>query len=355
MRVPRLVPELTAAKAVAVVAALALLVAACGGGGADPQPAGEATRLERAQQEGRLVWYSGIESSVAEKIAAGFTEKTGIAVDSVRLGGEEILTRVLQESEVGVNLADVVWTGNEAHFVAFKQAGVLEQFTAQDDQLYADFKDPEGFYYIPYVLRFGIAYNTDVVPPAEVPRTWEDVADPRWTGRTVTSHPGYSVGAAIVPYYWSTLYGYEFLDRIAATQPKIFQSLHDVIGLVESGEAPVALLMADFIAVNAANEGSPVAMVYPSDGVPATSAALGLMRNAPNPNAAAEFMDYALSAEAQQFIADDNRTAVREDVQYGDGYVPLSEIGDQLKIVDAVAFEAELERVRQEFTARFGV
>lgn len=340
--------------------ATALLIAACGGGptgneqGSDGENA-EQDRLALAQEEGRLVWYSGLESSVTEQIAAGFEAQTGIRVDAVRLGGEQILTRVLQEADVGVNLADVVSTGSDAHFIAFKEQGVLLEFESIHDEHFTDYKDPDGMYYVPYVLRFGIAYNTESIDPSDLPETWEDIADPRWEGMTTTSHPAYSVGAATVPYFWSTLYGYEFLDRVAATRPQVFQSLHDTIGLVNSGEAPLALLMADFIAVNHAEDGSPVAMIYPTDGVPAVGAGTAILRDAQNPNAAAEFQDYLLSQEGQQFIADDNRSAIRGDVTFSEFYIPLSELEDRIVLIDPVAFEAELERVRREFESRFGV
>lgn len=349
----------------------ALALAACGGDepAATDEPADDQTetsppetqpeaqsRLELAQEEGRLVWYSGLESTLAERIAAGFEEETGIAVDAVRLGGEQILTRVLQEAEVGVNLADVVSTGSEAHFVAFKDADLLVEFESAHDEHFADgFRDPDGLYYVPYILRFGIAYNTEAVAESDVPETWKDIADPKWEGMTTTSHPAFSVGAATVPYFWSTIYGYEFFDEVAATEPQVFQSLHDVIGLVNSGEAPIALLMADFIVVNHAEEGSPVAMVYPSDGVPAVGAGTAILKGAQNPNAAEEFQDYLLSQEGQQFIADDNRTAIRDDVTYSDHYVPVSEIEDLIVLIDPAEFEAELETVRKEFESRFGV
>ena len=359
----------SAMRGMALAVMLLLVLSACGGGEAaetavpdeatateGPTEPAAASQLELAQEEGRVVWYSGVESSLAERIAAGFEEKTGITVDAVRLGGEQILTRVLQESEVGANLADVVTTGNEAHFVAFKENDLLLEYESVHDEEYSEtFKDADGQYYIPYVLRFGIAYNTDSIAPEDVPETWQDIADPKWEGMTTTSHPAYSVGAATVPYYWSTLYGYEFFDEVAATEPQVFRSLHDVIGLVESGEAPIALLQAYFIVVNSAAEGNPVAIVFPEDGVPAVGAATAIMKEADNPNAAKEFQDYLLSQEGQQFIADDNRTAIRDDVEYGEDYIPVSEIEDLIKLIDPVAFEEELERVREEFTNRFGV
>jgi iron(III) transport system substrate-binding protein len=106
---------------------------------------------------------------------------------------------------------------------------------------------------------------------------------------------------------------------------------------------------------NAQADGSPVDTVFASDGVPVTLAGTGILKSAAHPNAAAAFTDYLLSVEGQQVFADDNRDVGNKDVKYGAGYIPLSDIGDLVYIIDPVDFAGDIDRIRAEFTQKFGV
>jgi iron(III) transport system substrate-binding protein len=358
MKMPKIRARLTIGTV--VLTATALLVAGCSGGSPTPDATVAdpgADRIRLAQEEGSIVWYSGFAEGTSNIMAQGFEAETGVKVEVVRLGGEEVYSRVMNEASVGAAGADVVTTGDAAHFEAFKQSDLLVKFTSvHDDEILPEFKDPDGYYYSPYMLRFGVGYNTDVVSGDAVPTSWAALAaDDTWSGQIVTSNPAFSVGAAAVPYFWDQELAPGYIDKVAALRPQVFQSVADALAPVETGEKAISLTAPYYLIRNAIEDGSPVDTVFMTDGVPVTLAGTGILKSATHPNAAAAFTDYLMSAEGQQVFADDNRDVGNTGVTYGDGYVKLTEIENLIYVIDPTDFADDIERIRAEFTSKFGV
>ena len=343
----------------ALLVTTGILAAGCSAPAAPPvavvDPGQE--RLDQAKKEGSIVWYSGFNEDTSNKFADGFKAETGIDVDVVRLGGEELFSRVESEASVGAGGADVVTTGDAAHFVQFEADGLLTKFSSlYDKDIDAQFKDPNGYYYVPYMLRFGIGYNTNVVKGSDIPKTWADlVKTGKWDNQLVTSNPAFSVGAAAVPYFWDQKLKSGYIDQVAALHPQVFQAVADALAPVETGEKAISLTAPYYLIRNAQADGSPVDTVFASDGVPVTLAGTGILKSAEHPNAAAAFTDYLMSPEGQQVFADDNRDVGNANVTYGKGYIPLSDIQDLIYVIDPSDFAKDIDRIRAEFTEKFGV
>jgi iron(III) transport system substrate-binding protein len=342
-----------------LLAITGVLLAGCAAPAAPPAEVADPgeERLALAQEEGSIVWYSGFAEDTSTEFAEGFEAETGIKVEVVRLGGEEVFSRVESEASVGATGADVVTTGDAAHFEQFKADDLLVKFTSlHDEEILPQFKDPDGYYYSPYMLRFGIGYNSDVVTGNDIPTSWADLVESdKWADQTVASNPAFSVGAAAVPYFWDQELEPGYIDKVAALKPMVFQSVADALAPVETGEKSISLMAPYYLIRNAQEAGSPVDTSFASDGVPVTLAGTGILKSAAHPNAAAAFTDYLLSVEGQQIFADDNRDVGNTDVTYHDGYIQLSEIEDLVYIIDPSDFAADIERIRAEFTEKFGV
>src|SRR6201999_407116 len=82
--------------------------------------------IEAAKKEGKVVWYTSIDLSVSEKIAASFKEKfSGIEVRVERTGAERVFQRIGQEYASNVHAVDVVNSSDAAHLLAWKRDGLL--------------------------------------------------------------------------------------------------------------------------------------------------------------------------------------------------------------------------------------
>src|SRR3982075_3389183 len=243
-----------------VLTALALIFSAA------PLSAQDA-RLEAARKEGKVVWYTSLALTSSEKVAKLFeTAYPGVKVEVHRTGSQRILQRMMQELQANIKNVDVVHTSDAGHYVLLKEKKLLMRYTpAGVDVFGAGFKDKDGYHYGLRATVNVIAYNTKVVSPADAPRTWKDLLDPKWRGRLVTAHPGYSGVIATHVLALVHLHGWDYFKALAQNKPMLVQSAVDPSGVVASGERPVAVNGGDYTFYQIKKKGNPVEIVFPKE------------------------------------------------------------------------------------------
>src|SRR6266849_1501571 len=263
-------------------------------------------RVEAAKKEGKVVWYTSLALPSAEKVAKLFeTAYPGIKVEVHRTGSQRILQRVMQELQAGLKIVDVIHTSDSGHFVLLKEKKLLAKYTPPGvDRFPAGFKDADGYYYGLRATVNVIAYNTKLVSAADAPKTWKDLLDPRWKGKLVTAHPGYSGVIATHVLALVHLHGWEYFKQLAQNRLMLVQSAVDPAGVVASGERVVAANGGDYYYYQMKKKGNPIEVVYPKEGVPLVVSPTAIAAFAPHPNAARLFTDFTFSRDVQQVLAD---------------------------------------------------
>src|SRR5256712_4984267 len=195
-------------------------------------------RVEAAKKEGKVVWYTSLALPSAEKVAKLFEAAyPGIKVEVHRTGSQRILQRVMQELQANLKLVDVIHTSDAGHFVLLKEKKLLMKYTpAGVDPFPAGFKDRDGYYYGLRATVNVIAYNTKLVSAADVPKGWKDLLDPKWKGKLVTAHPGYSGVIATHVLAPVHLHGWDYFKQLAQNKLMLVQSAGDPAGLVAPGQ-----------------------------------------------------------------------------------------------------------------------
>src|SRR5713101_4855684 len=339
---------MTRLRLVASLTALALVFSAAAA------PAQDA-RLEAAKKEGKVVWYTSLALTSAEKVAKLFEAAyPGIKVEVHRTGSERILQRVMQELQANIKIADVVHTSDAGHYVLLKDKKLLLKYTpAGVDGFPAAFKDKDGYHYGLRATVNVIAYNSKIVPAAEAPRTWKDLLDPKWKGKLVTAHPGYSGVIATHVLALVHLYGWDYYKQLAQNKPMLVQSAVDPSGVVASGERPIAVDGGDNTFYQVKKKGNPVEVVFPKEGVPLVVSPSAITSFAPHPNAAKLFTDFIFSRELQQVLADSEGLYTgHPDVKYPPDRPKLSEL--RLLHVDPEELEKRNEEIKTRFVEFFG-
>jgi iron(III) transport system substrate-binding protein len=307
-------------------------------------------RLEAARKEGKVVWYTSLALTSSEKVAKLFeTAYPGVKVEVHRTGSQRILQRMMQELQANIKNVDVVHTSDAGHYVLLKEKKLLMRYTpAGVDVFGAGFKDKDGYHYGLRATVNVIAYNTKVVSPAEAPRTWKDLLDPKWRGRLVTAHPGYSGVIATHVLALVHLHGWDYFKALAQNKPMLVQSAVDPSGVVASGERPVAVNGGDYTFYQVKKKGNPVEIVYPKEGVPLVVSPSAITSFAPHPNAARLFTDFIFSREIQQVLAD------TEGLYSGHPQVTYPADKPRLSDLKVLPVEAEeLEKRNEEIKTRF--
>jgi iron(III) transport system substrate-binding protein len=288
------------------VAIVIVLVAALAGGGAAQTAPTASPHLEAAKKEGKVVWYTSLVLPSAEKVAKLFeTTYPDIKVEVHRTGSQRILQRVMQELSANIKNVDVIHTSDAGHYVLLKEKKLLAKYTpAGVEKFPAGFKDKDGYYYGLRATVNAIFYNTKAVTAADAPKRWKDLLDPKWKGKMVTAHPGYSGVIATHVLALVHLHGWDYFKALAQNKLMIVQSANDPTTVVSSGERVVAVDGGEYSAYQLKKKGNPIEIVYPKEGVPLVVSPTAITAFAPHPNAARLFTDFIFTRELQQVMAD---------------------------------------------------
>ncbi|MGE0718379.1 MAG: extracellular solute-binding protein [Alphaproteobacteria bacterium] len=311
--------------------------------------------IEAARKEGKVVWYTSVDLQVAERIAKAFEAKhPGVPVQVERSGAERIFQRLAQERGSNIKVADVVNSSDAAHFIIWKRDGWLAPYVPEDvAQHYApEHRDADGMYATWRASLSVIGYNTKLVKPEDAPKSFADLLDPRWTGKIVKAHPGYSGTILTATFQTSRDLGWSFYEKLAKQRVMQVQSATEPPKKIAIGERAIMADGAEYSLILAKEAGSPVEIVYPAEGAPFVAGPSGIFADAPHPNAARLFQSYLFTAEAQQLIIDvGGLRSLHPLVKEHAGRRALKDI--KLMKEDAKAVEEQVEAIKQQYVRYF--
>ena len=310
----------------------------------------DAALIQAAKKEGKVVWYTSLAIPSSTAIAHAFrTKYAGVDVEVHRTGSQRVLQRVMQEAGAGIKNADVIHTSDAGHFVLFKDKGMLMKYIPKGAEIFpAGFKDKDGFYFGMRATLSVIAYNPKSVAEKDAPKTWKDLLNPKWKGKMVSAHPGYSGIIMTHVLALVNLYGWEYFRELAKNGLHVVQSANDPAGVVASGERPVGANGAEYFYYKTQKQGNPIKIIYPNEGIPLIVSPVAIAKDAPHPNAAKLFSEYIFAKESQQLLAD------REGLYTGHPEVTYPADKPKLKDLKLLSVDAdELEKKNAEIKKRF--
>jgi iron(III) transport system substrate-binding protein len=294
-----------------------------------------------ARKEGSLTWYiAQVDGETAEAMGRAFTRQyPGVTVSVIRTTGQVAYQRLLQDLKNGAPQCDVFSTTDIAHMPALKKKNQLAQYVPENAAaMAAAFKGlgEDGWYYPTTSTLMLIIYHSQRVKPDDVPKSWNDLLDPKWKGRVAFGHPGFSGYVGVWALEMRKLYGWKWFDALAKNNPRIGRSGLDPLTLLNAGECLCGLAPLSG-ALLSASKGNPIGVVYPTDGSVLCIGPSAVLASAPHPNAARLFMNWLLSKECAQFCADVWVTPVRTDVTEKPGTKPI----DQVKLLRLTTAEID--------------
>jgi iron(III) transport system substrate-binding protein len=318
-------------------------------------PAQDAQLVAAAKKEGKVVWYTSLAIPSSTAISHYFQNKyKGIEVEVHRTGSQRVLQRFMQEAGAGIKNADIIHTSDAGHFVLLKEKGMLMRNTPKGvDPFPAGFKDTDGFYYGMRATLSVIAYNPKLITEKDAPKTWKDLLNPKWKGKEVTAHPGYS--GIIMTHVLALVnaYGWDYFRDLAKNSLHIVQSANDPAGAVASGERPIGVNGAEYFYYKTLKQGNPIQIVYPKEGVPLVVSPVAIPKDAPRPNAAKLFSEFIFSKESQQLLADrEGLYTGHPDVTYPSDKPKLKDL--KILSVDADELEKRNNEIKKRFVEFFG-
>jgi len=250
----------------------------------------------------------------------------------------------------------VVNSSDAAHLIVWKRDGWLAPYVPEDVAKYypAEHKDADGTFASFRVTLSVIAYNNDLVKAEEAPKSFADLLEPKWTGKIVKAHPGYSGTILTATYQMARDLGWEYFEKLAKQKIMQVQSAADPPKKLALGERAIMADGIEYGVFQLKETGKPVDVIYAAEGSPLIVGPNGVLKTAPNPNAARLLQSFMLSAECQRFNVDlGGLRSAHALVKDKPGRTPMKDI--KVMKDDAAAVERESEQVKARYVQYFRV
>ena len=310
-----------------------------------------------ATKEGKVVWYTSVDLPLAEKIAKAFEAKySGISVRVERTGAERLFQRLEQEYSSGIHAVDVVNSSDASQLIVWKREGILQPFVPEDVAKFypPEHKDPDGQYASFRVGLCVMGYNTNLVKAADAPKSYADLLDPKWKGKLVKAHPGYSGTIMTATFQMARDLGWPYFEKLAKQDVMQVQSSADPPKKLELGERAVMVDGNEYNMFQFKESGKPVEIIYATEGTPLVVGPNAVFKAAPNPNAARLFQCYCFTAEAQQLIVDiGGLRSMHPQTKDKPGRKPFKDVKTMKE--DAAGVEKEAEQIKAHYVKLFHV
>ena len=254
-----------------------------------------------AKKEGTFTFYTTIAEKDIPPLIAPFEQKYGIKVRLWRAGTDKVLQRTLTEAAARRHEVDAVHLGTP-ELEAMHREKILQPVVSPHFPNLIKGAVPAHREWAGTLLSVWVqAYNTKLVKKEDLPKTYQDLLDPKWKGKlgieakvqewysTVVTDMGEEKGVKLFK---------DIVDRNGISARKGHSLLNN---MVIAGEVPLALTVYNYMPQSAKEKGAPIDWFVLEPAV-ARANGIAIARHAPHPNAAALFYDYMLSPEVQKLL-----------------------------------------------------
>jgi iron(III) transport system substrate-binding protein len=339
--------------------ASAAILAGASGAAARALAPHEKELYDAARKEGELTWYAGqLSAEPAEAVGQAFSERyPGVRVNVVRSTSQVAFQRLSQDMRAGVAQCDVLSSTDYSHSSFLKREGRLLAYRPKNADGLLDFVqkagDPDGFFHVFYIGVHALARHRNQVTEAEAPRSWKDLTDPRWRDKLAVGHPGYSGAVGVWAVLLRKLYGWEYFTALEKNRPQIGRSSIDPVTVLNAGERSVGVAVPSASTLLSIARGNPLELIYPTDGTVVVPSPSSIQKNAPHPNAARLFMEFATGPDYFRVTRTFFNESLRADVPPPEGAKAL----DQVKVIMPTPEEVEtgIPEVKEQWRDTFRI
>ena len=265
----------------------------------------DADLIARAKREGAVTLYTSMQLVDSGPLTQAFEKKYGLKVNLWRASGEKVAQRVITEARGNRNDVDVVETDGAQMEILHREKQLAPFQGASLKDIPPDIVPAHREYVPTRLTLYVLAYNTKLVPPAEVPKTYEDLLNPKWSGKIGIESADVQWFGAVVKAMGESA-GLAYFRKFAAAKPSLRNGHTLMAELVAAGDMAMAIDAHVQGIARLKEKGAPIDWkpLQPAFGQPTS---VGVAKRAPHPAAAALFMDFILSREGQEIIKARNR------------------------------------------------
>ncbi|MDB5992253.1 MAG: fbpA 2 [Herbaspirillum sp.] len=287
--------------------------------------------IDGAKKEGGLTLYTSQQLSDTNPIIEAFEKKYGLKVTVWRASPDAVVPRVLNEARSKHYAFDVVETEGQALEALHREQQLQAVHTPFLKTLIPQSLRPHGEWVGTRLLMFSLAYNTNLIKKEDLPKTWDDLANPKWKGKL-------GIEAKDDEWFYSLMLqlgpdkGLPLFRQIVATNGLSVRRGHSLLtNLVASGEVPMALTVYNSRVQQLKDKGAPIDWFVLKPTIAQLNGA-GVARNAPHPYAALLYFDFLLN-EGQAILAKQEAISVSKSFPSPLANFPFK-VTDPAKLID---------------------
>jgi iron(III) transport system substrate-binding protein len=250
-----------------------------------------------AKKEGTVVIWGPTDAIVYQKMQEVLDkEYPGIKIEHFESIPEPLVQRIIAESQAGKPPAvDIIQSGSLRALRPLIDRDMLASYPGWEKDFGLDAVYANQRFVSAYNLTLPIAYNTKAVSATDAPKSWDDLADPKWKGKKII------IEARLVPFAmlgteWGKGKVGELVKKILAQQPIIVQGGTTVANALAGGQVSIAVGTYAFTIEGLKKRGAAVDWIAVSP-LPVLTSADGVLKSAPHPNAARFFAGWMSTPE----------------------------------------------------------
>ncbi|MGH8732486.1 MAG: ABC transporter substrate-binding protein [Burkholderiales bacterium] len=257
--------------------------------------------VEKAKKEGEVMLYTSLVPEDLTALGAAFEKKYGVKLKTWRANSEKVLQRAVTEARAGRHDADLVETNGPQLESLYREKGLQPLNSPHIKDLMPQARMAHGHWVGTRINMFVHSYNTSLVKKEELPKSYAELAHPRWKGRLGIEAEDEDWFAMIIKELGEEP-GLRIFREIVKVNGLSVRKGHTLLaGLVASGEIPLALTTYSHGAEKMKQKGAPVEWFAISPAIGRANG-IGITRMPPHPHAAALFVDFLLSPEGQAIL-----------------------------------------------------
>jgi iron(III) transport system substrate-binding protein len=277
--------------------------------------------IDAAKKEGRMVLYTASFTEVEQETVAVFNKRFPfVRVEIVRASGGQLITRVRTELAAGKLVADVIDHSDRSLMKPIEDAFIDYAPPNAADYLPSSLFSPK--YWPRITPGWCIAYQTELTK--NPPKSWMDLTKPEYADGQIGQVIAQSGGTTFTRVLFErAVLGADYWAKQAAIKPRLYVSGAPASDSLVRGEVSIAPLIRNIVFPKK-EDGAPVEIFFPPEGVPIVPYATGIPKTAFNPNAARLYMDWSLSDEGQvhSITKQGNLTSLANPPTLPDGFDP---------------------------------
>lgn len=271
----------------------------------------------------QLTVYYGAMRSQMEPVLNGFKKVyPNITIKEHRAATEELIATMDMELRARNPQFDVAVGQNAAFMNLQNDYNSFDSYSPKGREgIMPGLLDPDNIQTPVGTGFYVILYNTKLVTEAEAPKSWAELLNDKWTNKITLADPKssssvYSFIWYITQYLKGEPYGWSYFEKLQKLKPAYAPSHGNIGEVVALGERSIGVQVMATVRSSMA-KGDPVSWIFPSDGIPSELTVAVMRKNSPNRRAAELFIDFLVSKEGQQLVADHlGFIPVRKDLEF---------------------------------------